>query len=392
METDKNYSQYLQQFDESDVDLTSDSENDECIIQQQISSTSSSTSSDDEEVPPKVVATSRGRARGRGRGRGRGQGRARGRASAQSRTNMWTENPFVRSEIHLHQPSYNVLDKRYFSPVDFFTQYIDEDIINTIVNASNRTYLKHNGVNLNLTTLEFKKFVGITFMMLCLQLPQIKMYFSKEYGNMTIKNAMTRSRFFSIRNSLKVVYDDEVTTQNKTDRLWKVRPLLERVRNGCNRQIKEQHLSLDEMMIPFTGQCNVKQYLPSKSSPFGLKNFALANPNGLICDFEIYQGRDTFEEETGRGFSLCEAAVLTLTKSLVPGHIVYIDRFFTTFKGSSELLRRGIRCTGKFSLFSRYCVLTILNIKYSIFTFCIIFLCLYFKVQLTKIVFRNVYH
>lgn len=141
METDKNYSQYLQKYDESDLDLTSDSENDECNIQQQISSSSSSTSSDDEEVPPKVVATSRGRARGRGRGRG--QGRARGRASAQSSTNnMWTETPFVRSEIHLHQPSYNVLDKRYFSPVDFFTQYIDEDIINTIVNASNKTYFK----------------------------------------------------------------------------------------------------------------------------------------------------------------------------------------------------------------------------------------------------------
>lgn len=80
-------------------------------------------------------------------------------------------------------------------------------------------HILNNGVNLNLTTQEFKKFIGITFMMSCLQLPQIKMYFSKEYGNMTIKNAMTRSRFFNIRNSLKVVYDDEVTTQNKTDRL-----------------------------------------------------------------------------------------------------------------------------------------------------------------------------
>ncbi|CAH2098354.1 unnamed protein product [Euphydryas editha] len=100
------------------------------------------------------------------------------------------------------------------------------------------------------------------------------------------------------------------------------------------------------MIIPFTGACPMRQYCPGKPNPTGLKAFILANPNGLVCDVRIYQGKKT-GTKTGHGeFNVGESAVLTLTETLVPGHIIYCDRFFTSIKLIDELQKRGFKCAG----------------------------------------------
>lgn len=162
-----------------------------------------------------------------------------------------------------------------------------------------------------------------------------------------IADAMTRDRYFLLRNSLKFVFDNEISEEErKKDSLWKVRPLIDRVLLGCQKQTKDQHIAIDEMMIPFSGTCGIKQFVPNKPNPVGLKAFVLANPNGVVCDFVIYQGQNTFPDESSQGFSLCESSVLCLGRSLVSGHVIYVDRYFTTLKLIDELLNRGIRCTG----------------------------------------------
>lgn len=102
-------------------------------------------------------------------------------------------------------------------------------------------------------------------------------------------------------------------------------------------QPREQNICVDEQMIAFSGTCGLKQYVPNKPNPVGLKVFVLANPNGIICDFFVYQGKTTFPLETSQGFSLGESAVLYLMRSLVPGHTMYTDRYFTTVKLADEL-------------------------------------------------------
>lgn len=146
-----------------------------------------------------------------------------------------------------------------------------------------------------------------------------------------------------MRNSLKLVYDKDVAPDaRKTDLLWKVRPLLDRVLQGCHAQVREQKISIDEMIIPFTGACPMRQYCPGKPYPTGLKAFILANPSGLVCDIIVYQGKNSM---TNRGeLNLGESVVLALTDTLVPGHIIYCDRFFTSVRLIDELSKRGFRC------------------------------------------------
>lgn len=99
------------------------------------------------------------------------------------------------------------------------------------------------------------------------------------------------------------------------------------------------------MMIPFTGACPIKQYVPNKPNPVGLKVYVLSNPSGIVCDLFVYEGKKTYPEDL-KSFWECEGAVLLLTRSLVPGHILYCDRFFNTIRLAEELLNRGIRLTG----------------------------------------------
>ena len=109
--------------------------------------------------------------------------------------------------------------------------------------------------------------------------------------------------------------------------------------------MRQVHISVDEMIIPFTGTCGFKQYIRGKPNPVGIKLFVLANPNGTVCDFLAYQGETTFSEEF-RKYTLGTAAILQLTTTLVPGHVIYHDRFFTSVVLSDELLKRGFFCTG----------------------------------------------
>lgn len=109
-----------------------------------------------------------------------------------------------------------------------------------------------------------------------------------------IANSMTRDRFFQLRSRLKVVNDLLVTPKDKEDnRLWRIRPLTEKVLEGCRKLPHEEFLSIDEQRILFTGKTQLKQFVPRKPNPIGLKNFVLAAPDGLILDFEIYQGKKT---------------------------------------------------------------------------------------------------
>lgn len=259
----------------------------------------------------------------------------------------WRKGIFSPEPAVIHQPSYIEVDSSNWTTDDYIAQYIDDNLLSMMVDKSNQTFLLRTGKILNLSLSEFKVWLGINYVMAALQLPKIRMYWEKKWRVPLVADAMSRDRFFLIRANVKVVFDNEVDPdQRKADRLWKIRPLIDRVLQGCLKQYKQQELSLDEMMIPFTGVCPLKQYIPTKPNPEGLKAYVLANPNGVVCDFAIHQGKATFPVELSEKFWQCECAILLLTRSLVPGHIIYIDRFFNTVRLADELYERGFRVTG----------------------------------------------
>ncbi|RVE50299.1 hypothetical protein evm_005134, partial [Chilo suppressalis] len=318
----------------------------------------SSSSSDSEEDNHSINTSDRGRQRTRGgyrtriRTRGgfvRRMGRPRTRGSAGERRSLrphssWSKIPFNKPEPVLLEPSYLPTYIGSDNIYEYFQEYIDDDILELIVQKSNQSAVERTGRSLGLTKEECEFFIGISMIMSCVNYPHIRMYWNERWALPLITEAMTRDRFFLLRNSLKLVYDNDIATEMRAiDKLWKVRPLLDKIIKGCRKQKRSLKISIDEMIIPFTGACHIKQYCPGKPNPTGTKVFVLANPNGLVCDLLVYQGKNTMTENI---HSLGEGVVLKLTETLTPGHVIFFDRYFTTFKLAETLNSMGFKCAG----------------------------------------------
>lgn len=161
-----------------------------------------------------------------------------------------------------------------------------------------------------------------------------------------ITDALTRDRFFLIRTNLHIVDKAAVPAQEKSqNRLWLVQPMIDTVRNRCL-ELSRSHgtYSIDEQMIPFLGKCPVKQYVPGKPRPVGLKNFVITSSSGLILDFEIYQGNTTPFPDTALG--LGPSVVLRLISTLPKGSFIFFDRYFTTIPLMEKLITEQIDGTG----------------------------------------------
>ncbi|XP_047987041.1 piggyBac transposable element-derived protein 4-like [Leguminivora glycinivorella] len=250
----------------------------------------------------------------------------------------WFRTKFTPTKPTLHQPAY--LPNASSSSKDaleYFNEYFDDTLFDMIVQKTNQTASQKQAKPLNFTKIECKTFFGILITMSCINYPKIRMYWNRKWAIDLIAKAMARNRFATLRRSLKVVFDDEISEEMRAaDHLWKVRPIINRVLEGCHKQERQQNIAVDEMIIPLKGTSSIKQYCPNKPNPTGIKIVVLVNPNGMICDFVTYQGENNLAEEI----------VLFLTRTLVPGHVLYFNRNFTTVELAKELNQNGFKCVG----------------------------------------------
>ncbi|KAM7411867.1 hypothetical protein PAMA_021710 [Pampus argenteus] len=191
--------------------------------------------------------------------------------------------------------------REQWSTIQYFSQYIDDKIFEDLAAFTNLRQLQTTGVSVNTTAQEIKIFFGISIHMACLGYPRVKMFWAEKTKVPVISRKMTRDRFHKLRSSLKIVNDLDITEEAKeSDILWRVRPLLDRV-------------------------------------------FVLASPNGLVLDFEIYQGKKTFR---GQRLGVGAAAVLRMVESVPTGTKVFFDRYFTSINLMDALLSKGLPATG----------------------------------------------
>ena len=148
---------------------------------------------------------------------------------------------------------------------------------------------------------------------------------------------------------MKVVVDEEVPQDaRQQDRLWKVRTLLETIRQGCLKIERPVEIAIDSQMIPFTGKTGIKQFVPGMLNPKGLKNSVLASSDVLVLDFEVCQGKKLADGggEDGKLWLVGESVVVRLKLCLKELHSSSTDRFFTTPRILEHLQSKHLHGTG----------------------------------------------
>lgn len=241
-------------LENSDLEfLGEDDSEDEFMMGAEDSTDSSTDSEQDFVVPVAAVRRRTGRSRTRsevGRNRirrgsstrgNRAQGRQR---QSPSRDNDWEDKDFESTFVpHLYEPAYLPVDGERDSNCSYFSMYVDDELIELIVQKTNQTAIKNNGRSLGLTASEFKIYFGITFVMSAINYPQLRTYWETKWRVSLVADNMSRNRFLQLRTTLKIVFDDDVTPNKKAeDKLWRVRPLIDRILKGCRSQLRDVHL------------------------------------------------------------------------------------------------------------------------------------------------------
>ncbi|KAL3223623.1 hypothetical protein MRX96_027296 [Rhipicephalus microplus] len=135
---------------------------------------------------------------------------------------------------------------------------------------------------------------------------------------------ISRNRFKKLRNTLHIV---DANKPDINDRLWKVRPLLKNFQARCHDLEVEEHLCIDEQIVPSKGRLDIKQYVKGKPHPWGVTVFMLCGESGLIYDFLVYQGSWTeLNESEKQQYGVTGAIVSHLSERMPPfvGHKLFL--------------------------------------------------------------------
>lgn len=188
------------------------------------------------------------------------------------------------------------------------------------------------------TTLdEMKAFIGLHVLFDIKKLPATPLYWSSDplLGVPEVQKIMSRNRFDKLSKYLHLNNNaNQVPREDPThDKLFKVRPVLGRVIQCCQTEIRpEKDLSVDEAM---------KQYMPMKPVKRGIKVWVCAeSSSGFVCDFQVYTGkRQDGAAEQNLGYRV----VNDLTRNFTGrNHHVFYDNYFSSVKLAEDLLEDNI--------------------------------------------------
>ena len=250
------------------------------------------------------------------------------------------------------EPGVNV-NLRNDAPLsDFLNLFINDEDFALMATETNRYYSQirlRNRENVKpnaryeTSANEIKQFLGLTLNMGIVEKPSIRSYWSNDSLIETpiFHKTMSRDRYLNLLTFSHITDNEQAVPRGHDDYnpLFKVCSFKETLQRRFRTiYTPEQHIAIDEGMVPWKGRLSFRQYLPNKPDRFGIKLYQLSeSKSGYICDFEVYTGKDfdpnpdSDEEDKQLGHSY--NAVLGLLRNnnlLGKGYTVYTDNYYSS--------------------------------------------------------------
>ncbi|XP_043064548.1 piggyBac transposable element-derived protein 3-like, partial [Drosophila ficusphila] len=233
------------------------------------------------------------------------------------------------------------------SPVEYFNSFLDDDIFEKICLETNKYAFQDKGVELKCEVWELRRYIGILLYLGVVKIPTTRMAWTNNFKLSAVSDALPRNRFEKIKSNFHI--NDNLKQPGKGednyDKLYKIRPLLNKLKEKFNEISQEEYQSCDEQMISFKGHHSLKQYLPKKPHKWGFKMFSRAGVSGIIYDFCLYVGDGTCKSY---GLGLSSDIVLHLASNIPENQNfkLFFDNWFTSVSLMIALKERGILAVG----------------------------------------------
>ena len=124
--------------------------------------------------------------------------------------------------------------------------------------------------------------------------------------------------------------NDNTGTYQGPSKLFKIYPVLLHLNTKFQSlYLPGQNIAVDESLTLWRGRLSFRQYIPLKSSKFGIKSYELCESSlGYLWSFIIYTGKDTvFSGDTNK----TAAIVLSLVEPLLEkGCTLWMDNFYNS--------------------------------------------------------------
>nr|XP_047143043.1 piggyBac transposable element-derived protein 4-like [Hydra vulgaris] len=228
-------------------------------------------------------------------------------------------------------------------PVDYYNLFMNNELIDFIVEETNRYGPTKDSNYLPTNNMEMRKFMAIILQMGYVVLPKLDDYWSSDPaigGKAICGGVMTRKRFYSLMRSLHFADNDN----NNGSKLYKIEKFVNLFIARCQHLlVPGRDICIDESMIPFRGRLRFRMYIPSKRHKYGIKIFKLCSNNGYTYNLSIYAGK----EDQPRYGSVAERVVLKLMENLLGhGRILYTDNWYTSMNLAKSLLENKTNLVG----------------------------------------------
>uniref|UniRef100_A0A3Q3EL87 PiggyBac transposable element-derived protein domain-containing protein n=1 Tax=Labrus bergylta TaxID=56723 RepID=A0A3Q3EL87_9LABR len=207
--------------------------------------------------------------------------------------------------------------------------------------------VQKEGKSVNTTAKEIEQVLGMYIHMGLVQMSSVRAYWEMETRLPAVCHVMSRDRFLKLLTVIHFQDNLSVSDDAKKDKLWKLRPWLQKLREQFLYIPPEESHAVDEIMVPFKGKSHLRVYMPAKPHKWGFKMWGRAGQSGFLYDFDICQGAENPDREKSE-VGVTGEAVLKMTSTLPAGknHKVFADNYFTSVPLVQHLKERGIHYVG----------------------------------------------
>lgn len=240
-------------------------------------------------------------------------------------------------------------------PIDFFRLFLDNALLDIIVNETNKNAEKiiassqllrqsrlKNWIPTNKE--EIEHFFSLILYIGLVKYPKISDYWSRKklYSNDFAKTVMSRNRFQLLLRMIHFADDSE----SPNDRLRKIRNVLEYIQMKFkSARSPGEEIVIDESMVPWRGRLIFRQYNPGKRHRYGVKLYKLCGTDGYTYSVLVYAGRNSLHNREGHLHST--QVVLQLAEYyLNTGRTLTTDNFYTSIELAKLLISKNTHLVG----------------------------------------------